>query len=69
MVGVSWDGKKFPVRKFFFEKKNFFENPNNSAVMMVGVKSNTSNERPGRPILKIENLLNLSFLVFELFAI
>ena len=58
MVGVSWD-----------EKKNFFEKPYNSAVMMVGFKSKTPNERPGRAILKSENRLILSILVFELFAI
>ena len=70
MVAVCWDEKKkFPVKKFFFEKKNFFENLYNSAVMMVGVQSNAPNERSCRAILKSENRLILSILVFELFAI
>ncbi len=70
MVGVSWDGKKISSEKnFFSKKKNFFENLYNSAVMIVGVTSNTPNERPGRAILKSENHLFLSILVFELFAI
>ena len=70
MVGVSWDEKKISSeKKFFSKKKNFFENLYNSAVIIVGVKSNTPNERPGRAILKSENLLILSILVFELFAI
>jgi hypothetical protein len=55
--------KNFPV------KKNFFENLYNSAVMIVVVKSNAPNERSCRAILKSENRLILSILVFELFAI
>ena len=70
MVGVSCDEKKISSEKIFFsKKKNFFENLYNSAVMMVGVKSNAPNERPCRAILKSENRLILSILVFELFAI
>jgi hypothetical protein len=56
-------------KNIFFEKKNFFENLFNSAVMMVGVQSNASSERSCRAILKSENRLNLSILEFELFAI
>jgi hypothetical protein len=37
--------------------------------MMVGVQSNAPNERSCRAILKSENRLILSILVFELFAI
>ena len=70
MVGVSCDEKIISSEKiFFFEKKNFFENIFNSAVMMVGVQSNAPNERSCRAILKSENRLILSILVFELFAI
>ncbi len=70
MVGVSCDEKKISSEKnFFFEKKNFFENLYNSAVMMVWVQSNAPNERSCRAILKSENRLILSILVFELFAI
>ena len=70
MVGVSWDEKKIFSEKYFFsKKKNFFEKLYNSAVMMVGFKFKTPNERPGRAILKSENRLILSILVFELFAI
>jgi len=57
MVGVSWDEKKIFSEKYFFSKKNFFEKLYNSAVMMVGFKSKTPNERPGRAILKSENHL------------
>ncbi len=70
MVGVSCDEKKISSENFFFsKKKNFFENLYNSAVMMVRVQSNAPNERSCRAILKNENRLILSILVFELFAI
>ena len=66
MVGVSWDEKKIPVKKNFFQKKNFFENLYNSAVMIVGVLY--PKWKAWWAILKSENHLILSILVFELFA-
>jgi hypothetical protein len=38
------------------EKKIFFEKLFNSAVMRIGVKSNTPNERPVRAILKLKTV-------------
>ena len=59
--------KKTVFEKKLFSKKVFFENLFNSAAMIVGVKY--PKWKPGRAILKSENRLILSILVFELFAI
>ena len=69
MVGVSWGIKKISMKKKIFEKKKDFEKRYNSSTRRGGLKSNTPNERPVRGILKRENRLILSIIVFELFAI
>ena len=59
----------FQWKKKFSKKKKDFEKRYNSSTRRGGLKSNTPNERPVRGILKRENRLILSIIVFELFAI